>query len=47
MTIFLASDELFCRLFFTDDYFYLRMFLPTFFYKREHLIFSNLKIPLV
>ena len=27
--------------------FYRRIFLPTFFYKREHLVFSNLKITLV
>ena len=29
------------------EFFYRRIFLPTFFYKREHLVFSNLKIPLV
>ena len=41
MTNILASDELFCL------FFYRRIFLPTIFYKREHLSFSNLKIPLV
>ena len=37
----------FADYFFTDDYFQRRLFLTTFFYKREHLVFSNLKVPLV
>ena len=42
------NDEFFC-----DDYFYRRLIFtdkysyPHIFYKREHLVFSNLKIPLV
>ena len=48
MTNFFASDKFFCRLFFLPTInFYRRIFLPTVFYKREHLVFSNLKIPLV
>ena len=42
ITNFFASDEFFCRLFF-----YRRLFLPTFFLRAKHLVFSNLKIPLV
>ena len=52
MTNLLAGDNFFChfffffffyrRLIFTDEYFYRH-----FFHKQEHLIFSNLKIPLV
>ena len=48
------NDEFFCRMFFfTDDCFYRRLiftdeyFYRHFFYKREQLVFSNLKIPLV
>ena len=33
--------------FFADRFFYRGIFLPTFFYKREHLLFPNLKIPLL
>ena len=53
MTNFFASDDYFCRLFFTDDNFYRRLIFTDeysyrhFFYKRKHLAFSNLKIPLV
>ena len=43
MTIFFASDEFFSA----TINFYQRIFLPTLFYKREHLVFSNLKIRLV
>ena len=49
MTNFFASDEFFLpmiifyrRLIFTDEHSYRHLF-----YKREHLVFSNLKIPLV
>ena len=47
MTIFLPN------IFFIDDYFYPRLIFTNklsydiFFYKREHFVFSNLKIPLV
>ena len=53
MKIFFDSDEFFCRLFFYRRLFlpminfYRRIFLPTFFYKPNHLVFPNLKIPLV
>ena len=50
----LSKNEFSCQwriflpnIFFTDYYFYRRIFLPTFLYKREDLVFSNLKIPLV
>ena len=48
MTDFFASGKFVCclffhrRLIFVDEYSY-----RTFFYKREHLVFSNLKIPFV
>ena len=43
------NDEFFFyrRLFLPTINFYRKIFLPTLFYKREHLVFSNLKIPLV
>ena len=53
MTNFFANDEFFCRLFFYRLFFYRRLIFTDeysyrhFFYKREHLLFSNLKIPLV
>ena len=52
MTNFFVSDEFFCRLFFAGQLFlptinfYRGIFSPTFFYKQEHLVFSNFKIPL-
>ena len=39
---FFCDDYFYRRLIFTDKYSY-----PHIFYKREHLVFSNLKIPLV
>ena len=53
MTNFFAGDEFFADRFFTDDYFYLWLIFTDeysyrqLFYKREHLLFFNLKIPLV
>ena len=53
MTNFFASDKSIYRLSFSDNYFYRRLILideysyDIFFYKREHLVFCNLKIPLV
>ena len=54
MTNFLASDKVFANYFFNDNYFLLtinffgQIFLPAFFFhKKDHLVFSNLKIPLV
>ena len=52
--IFLPVTNFFADyFFFTDDYFYGRLIFTYeysyrhFFYKQEHLVFSNLKIPLV
>ena len=42
MTNFFADDYFYRRLIFIDEYSYRH-----FFNKREHLVFSNLKIPLV
>ena len=52
MKNFFASDESFLTtIIFTDDYFYRRLIFADKYsyrhYKREHLVFSNLKIPLV
>ena len=44
---FLPMTSFFAIYFFTDNYFYRQIFLPIYFYKKEHLVFSNLKIPLV
>ena len=40
-TIFLST------IIFTDEEFLPTSILPTFFYKRDHLVFLNLKMPLV
>ena len=45
--IFLPTVFFYRRLFLPTINFYRKIFLPTLFYKREHLVFSNLKIPLV
>ena len=48
MANFFASEELFCRLLLLPTInIYRPIFLPTFFYKREDLVFFNLKLSLV
>ena len=53
MTNFFGSDEFFADYFFTDEILCRRLIFTKeysyrhFFYKREHLVFSNLKIALV
>ena len=52
-TNFFASDAFFAEYFFTDYLFYQRLIFNDeysyqhLFYKRKHLVFSNLKIPLI
>ena len=49
MTIFFASDEFFCQLFFflPTINFYRQTFLPIFFLQTQTFSISNLKTPLV